>query len=134
MTDTARRLGATPTPAALDRVKRPAGDDLVAAVAALLESAVKQIREEKDAAIEGLVVMITDLRSDNAVMAARLDRLDPPEQLPGFVTLKQAAGVCGYTCEAVRQWAAAGQVTATKTGGRVSVELSSVLARAARRG
>jgi hypothetical protein len=105
-----------------------------AATAELIEAAVRQMRAERDAAVEQLVVLLADLRSDNAVLAARLDRIDAPTPLPGFVTLKQAAAACGYTCEAVRQWAATGQITADKRGGRVRVELASVMQRAGRRG
>jgi hypothetical protein len=88
----------------------------------------------RDRAIERLTIMITDVRADNAAMAARLDVLDPPVPLPGFCSIKEAAGACHFSDEAVRQWAASGQVTSTKTGGRVRVELASVLERAGRRG
>jgi len=139
MTDTARRPSETPTPAALDRVKRvlPAdAEGLVVAVAELLEAAVKQIREEKDAAVEALTVMLTDVRADNAVLAARLDRVDPQDHtpLPGYCSVKEAAFACHFSDEAVRQWAATGQVASTKTGARVWVELASVMERAGRRG
>jgi hypothetical protein len=108
--------------------------DMLKARDALIEAAVRQMREERDAAVEALTLMLTDLRSDNAVMAARLDRIDPPDELPGYVSVKRAAGACGYSGEAVRRWAATGQVTAVKRGGRVRVELQSVLERAGRRG
>jgi hypothetical protein len=105
-----------------------------AAIAELIEAAVRQMRAERDAAVEALIVMLTDVRADNAVMAARLDRVDPPDELPGYCSVKAAAGACGYSAEAVRRWAAVGLVTAVKRGGRVRVELASVLARAGRRG
>jgi hypothetical protein len=139
MTATAR-LGATPTlREALDLIaalteRVSALESARDAIAEPIEAAVRQMRAERDAAVEALTLLLADTRADVAAHAARLDRIDPRGWLPGFVTLKQAAGACGYTCEAVRQWAATGQVTASKTGGRVSVELSSVLARAERRG
>ena len=61
-----------------------------AAIAELIEAAVRQLREEKDAAVEALVAMITDVRADAAVMAARLDRVDPPEnELPGYCSCEK---------------------------------------------
>jgi hypothetical protein len=139
MTAPAPRLEETPTPAAIDRVKRvlPAdAEGLVVAVAELLDAAVRQMREERDAAIEALAVLITDVRSDTAANTARLDRLDPPGStpLPGYCTLKQAAFASNFSDETVRQWARAGEVASTKTGVRVWVELASVMERAGRRG
>jgi len=99
-----------------------------AAIAELIEA----MRAEHAAAIESLTVMLADLRADCAVFAARLDKVDPKTPLPGFCSVKQAAGACGYTDEAIRQWARAGQVTGEKIGGVWKVELASVLDRAGR--
>jgi hypothetical protein len=104
------------------------------AIAELIEAAVRQMRAERDAAVEQLVVMLADLRADNAVFAARLDRVDPPVPLPGYVSIKQAASACGFCAESVRIWAQTGQVASDKRGGRIRVELASVLERAGRRG
>jgi hypothetical protein len=100
--------------------------DVVAAFVAMLA--------ERDAAIAGLVTMISEVRADHAVLAARVDTIDPPDDtpLPGFVTLKQAAGACGFNDETIRQWARDGEVTGIKDGGGWRVELASVLARARR--
>jgi hypothetical protein len=103
-----------------------------AAIAELIEAAVRQMREERDAAVAALTMMLADLRADCAVFAARLDKVDPKTPLPGFCSVKEAAGASNYTCEAVRQWARAGQVTGEKIGGVWKVELASVLERAGR--
>ena len=104
------------------------------AIAELIEAAVRQMRDEHAAAIEQLVLMVTDMRSDQAVMAARLDRVAPREPLPGYVTIKQAAAACGFCAESVRTWAQTGAVIADKRGGRIRVELASVMERAGRHG
>lgn len=104
-----------------------------AAIAELIEAAVRQLREEKDAAIEALTLLLADTRSDVAAHAARLDRIDPRPELPGFTSIKAAAGACGYCDETVRRWADVGLVTAVKRGGVWKVDLASVLERAGRR-
>jgi len=90
---------------------------------------------DRDRAIEAMTMLISEQRGGHAALAARVDAIDPPAHtppLPGYVALKQAAGACGYTCEAVRQWAATGQVTGIKDGGTWRVELTSVMERARR--
>jgi hypothetical protein len=109
----------------------PAADVTIGDVAEVLMSELKA----RDVAIAGLVAMLAELRSDNALLAARVDKLDPPDSapLPGFLPLKQAAFACGFSAEAIRVWARDGVVVATKQGGTWRVELASVLERAGRK-
>jgi hypothetical protein len=119
-----------PAPAPL--AAEPAVADVVLAdVVAVLSAALA----ERDAAISALTALIAEMRADHALLAARVDAIDPPnrEPLPGFVTLKQAAGACGFNDETVRQWARDGEVTGLKDGGGWRVELASVMERAGRR-
>jgi hypothetical protein len=106
----------------------------LADVVEAFEALVAERDAQHAAAIEALVAMITDLRSDNAAHAARLDRIDPRPELPGYCSVKAAAGACGYCDETVRRWADVGLVTAVKRGGAWKVDLASVMARAGRRG
>jgi excisionase family DNA binding protein len=102
-------------------------DDIVEVLTAALA--------ERDVAIAGLVAMLAEMRADNALLAARIDKIDPPDSapLPGFLSLKEAAFACGFSDETVRQWARDGGVTATKEGGTWRVELVSVMERAGRK-
>jgi hypothetical protein len=95
--------------------------------------ALAEMLDQRDAAIAGLVALIAEMRADHAALAARVDAIDPPDDalLPGFVTLKQAAGACGFCDETVRAWARDGEVVGTKNGGGWQVELASVMERGA---
>jgi hypothetical protein len=95
--------------------------------------ALTDMLKARDAAIAGLTALIAEMRGDHAVLAARVDALDPPDatSLPGFVTLKEASFASGFTVECIRQWAKAGM--GIKRGGVWQVELASVLERAGRK-
>jgi hypothetical protein len=124
MTATTARFGTTPTMA------EPAAADVE--ITDVIE-ALTDMLKARDAAIAGLAAMIAEMRGDHAVLAARVDAIDPPDvtPLPGFVTLKEAHFASGFTVETVRQWAKAG--LGVKRGGVWQVELASVMARADRK-
>jgi hypothetical protein len=108
-----------------DVTAEPSVADVIAVLAAALE--------QRDAAIERLTILLTDVRADHAVLAARVDRLDPPDDtpLPGYCGLKEAAFASGFSDETLRRWAKAG--LGIKRGGVWQIELASVMERAGRR-
>jgi hypothetical protein len=117
-------MTATPTMAEL------AGADVT--IADVVE-ALTSMLEQRDAAIAGLTVLISEVRADNALLAARVDAIAPPDvtPLPGYCSLKEASFASGFTVECIRQWAKGGM--GIKRGGTWQVELASVLARAGRK-
>ena len=105
-----------------------------AAIAELIEAAVRQLREEKDAAIEALT-MIAELARIMLCSRRGLIALIRGSYAVAWIHQREdCRRRCGYSDEAVRGWAATGQVAGRKRGGRVCVELASVLERAGRRG
>jgi hypothetical protein len=119
-------VAAKPAPA----IAEPAAADveLVDIVEALTD-----MLKARDAAIAGLAAMIAEMRGDHAVLAARVDVLDPPDStpLPGFVTIKEAVFRSGFSDETIRQWAKAG--LGIKRGGTWRVDLEAVMERTKRR-
>jgi hypothetical protein len=106
-----------------------AADVTLGDVAEVLMSELKA----RDAAIANLVAMLGEMRADAAILAARVDLIDPPDhEVPaGYCSLKQAAFASGFTVECIRQWAKAGM--GIKRGGAWLVELSAVMERAGRK-
>jgi hypothetical protein len=126
--NTGRFRNATKPPIAAE----PAVADVVLADVVVALSAALA---ERDAAISGLVALIAEVRADHAVLAARVDVLDPPDDtpLPGYCSLKEAAFASDFCAETIRQWARDGEVTGIKNGAGWRVELASVMERAGRR-
>jgi hypothetical protein len=111
-------------------IAEPAAADVT--IADVVE-ALTSMLEQRDRAIAGLTALISEVRADNALLAARVDAIDPPDptSLPGYCSLKEASFASGFTVETVRQWAKAGM--GIKRGGTWQVELASVLERAGRK-
>jgi len=70
---------------------------------------------------------IGDLQSSNAQVRAALG-LDPPPPVIGanWITTKQAAGLTGYSESHIRKWIKQKRLAATKIGGRVLIDATSV--------
>jgi hypothetical protein len=74
---------------------------------------------EAPSAIEALAAVIVELRADLDEMRARLDAMTEPAAVPAeFIPLKLAAARTGFHPETLRGWAAAGRISAHRSGGR----------------
>jgi hypothetical protein len=91
-------------------------DDIIVALEATLA--------RRDAAIEGFVTLVAELKADNVAIHARLDRLFAPEQPPeGYIALRKAAAMIGRSDEYLRQRAARGEIDAEIVAGKWYVNI-----------
>ena len=112
MVTTARRLGETLMPAALDRAKRPIAETAADGKVELPSGA-------------ELMMLLLEMREDLDKLLKKNKAAAPR----GYCNIKKAAFESGFAGETIRLWCIAGAVRARRSGGQWLVKLADVKSR-----